>query len=523
MGVLCPCGESRNNNEMVISAKKEDDAANLKANENLNVAKTSTFNNETADANLPDQDLVITNDLIVAKCQGTPLERYEIVKSLGEGSFGKVYLVRHRDSKMIRAMKEIAKDDSNKEEDILNEMEILKRLDHPNIVKIYEFFEFKNKYYFITEFCQMGELFDEINKIHKFKEDHAASIMYQLLLSVYYCHINNVIHRDLKPENILLESKDEKGHYIIKVIDFGTAKIFKPNEKERKLIGSAFYIAPEVIKKSYNEKCDLWSCGVILYILLTGMPPFNGNTDSEVFQAIANKNYDTRRLANFSQEAVDLISKLLTRDVEQRISANDALSHPFFKLHKVRENSNNLIDNKVSVFINNLKTYKADYKLQQAAIAIIVHNLPRGSEIKDLERAFRFMDDNHDGRLTKKELEIGLIKILNKPAEEAKEEVEKIFKKADGDMNGYLEYEEFIRACIQRDTLLRDDYLKLAFDFFDKDSSGLITTSEIKEVFSGGNTQINDKTIQNLINEADVDGDGQISFEEFKKMMKSVI
>jgi calcium-dependent protein kinase len=467
-------------------------------------------------------EIVINNDILISQSTGTPLEKYSIVKNLGEGSFGKVYLVRHKETGILRAMKEIINKDNRDFNDIKNEIDILKKLDHPNIVKIYEFFTKGNRFYLITEYCQYGELFEEINKVHRFTEQQTAQIMYQLLLSLYYCHINNIIHRDLKPENILIEERDKNDFLTIKVIDFGTAKVFQPNISENKVIGSAYYIAPEVIKKNYNEKCDLWSCGVIMYILLTGCPPFNGDDDNEIFQTILKKKYDTDVLSKCSSQSKDLIAKFLNRNVNERISAGEALNHPFFKKFKPKDNNVDT-NQKISLFINNLKSFKSTYKLQEAAIAIIVHNIPHNEEIKELERAFRFIDENGDGRLTKEELINGQIKYMGKTENEAFIEVDKIFKQVDADRNGYIEYEEFIRACIKKETLFDDKYLKFAFSFFDKDGSGQITVSEIKEVFCGGNKNVNHEDLERLINEVDTNGDGQVSYEEFKEMMFKIV
>ena len=171
----------------------------------------------------------------------------------------------------------------NKINEIVNEIEILKNLDHPNIVKIFEFFIEADGYYIITEYCDGGELYQAIKLKGFFSENIAANIIYQVFNAMNYCHNTiKVIHRDLKPENIMIESIDpETGYYNIKIIDFGTAKIRQSDKSENKVLGSCYYIAPEVLNKKYNEKCDIWSCGVIMYILLSQRPPFGGQNDDE--------------------------------------------------------------------------------------------------------------------------------------------------------------------------------------------------------------------------------------------------
>jgi len=163
---------------------------------------------------------------------------------------------------------------------LFNEINILRSLDHPNIVKMYEFFEDDKRYYIVTEICKGGELFDEIINRGKFSERDAAILMKQLLMCVNYCHSNNVVHRDLKPENILLEANKDFDQ--IKIIDFGTSLTVDPTKTLDEKLGTPYYIAPEVLNKKYNHKCDIWSSGVISYIVLSGIPPFNGANDQEI-------------------------------------------------------------------------------------------------------------------------------------------------------------------------------------------------------------------------------------------------
>lgn len=163
---------------------------------------------------------------------------------------------------------------------LLNEIEILKQLDHPNILKLFEFFQDQKRFFLVTEFCNGGELFDKIAEEQYFSETDAAKIIKQILSAVNYCHQRSIVHRDLKPENILLnrDLNDPK----ITIIDFGTSGVFDPDQKMQQKYGTPYYIAPEVLGNSYDEKCDLWSIGVILYILLCGYPPFNGANDEQI-------------------------------------------------------------------------------------------------------------------------------------------------------------------------------------------------------------------------------------------------
>ncbi len=206
----------------------------------------------------------------------------------------------------------------------------------------------------VTELVEGGELFDEIQRKKAFSEETAADIISQLLSAIAYCHERHIVHRDLKPENILIYSS-VGGKIKIKVIDFGTAQTFKSDAKLRATMGTPYYIAPEVLLQSYNEKCDVWSCGVILYILLSGTPPFNGATDDDIMRAVkkAKYSYSNPVWREISDEAKDLINKMLKYPPEGRISAQDAYTHVWIK----RKKFNQLKPETAMALLSNLKNF----------------------------------------------------------------------------------------------------------------------------------------------------------------------
>ena len=214
---------------------------------------------------------------------------------------------------------------------LLGELAILKTIDHPNVLKLYEFFVDHKRYFLVTELCTGGELFDKIAEEQFFYEGDAANITKQILSAINYCHQHNVIHRDLKPENILLnnDTKDPQ----ITLIDFGQAVRIDPSSNLKEKSGTSYYIAPEVLMGSYNKECDLWSIGVILFIMLVGYPPFNGQNDEEITKRIlkGNLSLEDEEWQGISDEAKDLVRKLLCYDPKQRITARDALNHPWIK------------------------------------------------------------------------------------------------------------------------------------------------------------------------------------------------
>jgi calcium-dependent protein kinase len=350
--------------------------------------------------------------------------------------------------------------------------------------------------------------------------------MFQIFSVIFYCHSMNIIHRDLKPENILIERKEKNGYFRIKIIDFGTAKIFETGKIEKKVIGSSYYIAPEVLAKNYSEKCDLWSCGVIMYILLTSRPPFAGDTDQEIVQKIKQGHYDMTQSPwnKISAEAKNLVKSLLQRDPTKRISAEEALNHPFFKMLKTKEKLNELKNNKMD-YINNLKNYRSGKVLQTAALAFIIHNCNQHEEIQEATKLFNKFDFSQDGQINKQELLKGFRQVFGINDESLEEDIDKIFKNIDSDNNGVIEFEEFLRAAVDKEKLLTDDILKFAFRYFDKDGSGEITPTEMASVFFPGqddNPEIQ-KQVQFIVNQLDENGDGRISYNEFSNMMKNIL
>ena len=411
---------------------------------------------------------------------------------------------------------------------INKEINILKSLDHPNIIKVYEFYSSKKYIYIISELCTGGELFDKIVEVKYFSESAACNIMRQLLSAVAYCHEKGVIHRDLKPENILIESSEEKDKefFHIKVIDFGTCEILK-KKKLTEQIGTSFYIAPEVLKNGYNEKCDLWSCGIILYILLCGSPPFYGKNEKEIFKKILDGNFTFRHKIwnKVSSEAKNLVLKLLQVDPAKRLSAKEALEDVWFKNNLSMNTLDNQNSNSFKYFIKNITEFYAEQKLQQATLAFLVHNFAPKDELDELKKIFFAFDKNGDGKLSKEEFVKGLTNnnstlntILKSDAS-----LEGLIKNIDTDNNGYISFEEFLIASINKEKILTEKNLKMAFDVFDRDKSGGISQNELKYILGEYNVNAKEYLWKKMIQQIDLNQDGQISYEEFHEMMMDVI
>ena len=472
------------------------------------------------------------NNLIVANT-GLLSKKYKIISTIGSGAFGKVYKVENTIMNQIRAMKVVKKDSINFQDDkkqFLKEIEMLMNLDHPNIIKIFEYYVDDLNYYVIMEFAEGGELYEQINKLKNFKEKHAAIIMQQLLSAVCYMHSKGIVHRDIKPENIMLESKSSED-LSIKLIDFGTSNFIKNNQHLSMKIGTPYYIAPEVLKKSYGYECDIWSLGVILYMLLSGTPPFDGFDDQSILQKVKIGKYslDGETWEIISNEAKDLINKMLTYSPENRISAEDALKHEWFKKFLKFKNTNThipltkeVMSHISAVPFENLRKFNARQKIQRATIAFLVHHLCSSDSVKELRDIFRELDTDNNGTLSYNEIKQGFLKYSGKK-KISDNEFNKIMSNVDADKNDAIEYEEFIAATINLEELLTDENLRIAFNSFDKDGSHELSADEIKSALGLIEEETGKNVINEIIKEIDLNGDGLISFEEFKHLMLKVL
>ena len=364
-------------------------------------------------------------EVLIPKQKGNPSDKYIIGNKIGSGSYGTVYEATNIIFKSKVAMKMIIKHESMNPSLIKNEIDILKKLSHHNIVRIYEFYESNNCFYLINEFCDQGELYNFVNR-STLNEQQLAIIFYQVFSGLCYLHENKILHRDIKPENILIAKKEkdlntDEEYFWIKIIDFGTAKIFEKGEVENKIVGSAYYIAPEVLDQNYNEKCGTWSVGVILYMFLVGRAPFDGSNNEQIINSIKTKDYNENnpKLLTRSAEVRDLISNLLNKNIDKRFSAKEALNHEWFKKYNGRKLFGNFIKEDIEPFINNLFNYTFHSKIQQLVIAFVVHNMPTTDKFGNILKIYRYFNTLGDCKLTKEELINGLSKYRDK------EEVEK--------------------------------------------------------------------------------------------------
>lgn len=448
-----------------------------------------------------------------------PIQKdYELGPLLGSGSFGSVHLAVHKLTGQERAIKTVKKykisENSKDNIQFLAEIDILRQIDHPNILKIFEFYEDAKSYHLVTEIVKGGELFEFIVSTGNMSEAIAAHFMKQIFCAVNYCHKIGIAHRDLKPENLLLESRSAKAN--LKVIDFGASALYSESKSLNSRFGTSYYIAPEVLKKRYNEKCDIWSCGVIMYILLSGKPPFGGKNDKEILKNVRRGQYNFKAAEweTVSDSAKNLLKKLLEFNPNSRISAEEALFDPWFanslelKLHK-----------NLSSIIENMKTFRTSEKLQHAVLTFITSQLSSKDETRQLADTFKAIDKNGDGKISKQELLEEFTKTMREDL--AIEEVERIFASSDIDKNGHIEYSEFLAVTLKKDSLISKKNLETAFAIFDRDGNGSISAEELKSILAG-NAVSEEQVWLEIIEKVDQDGDGEINLFEFKDMMMRI-
>ena len=477
-----------------------------------------------------DKNIKISKESFVTIIKGDITQFYEVIKKIGEGSYGKIYKVKNKQSGDIRAMKQIMKSKIPNIEKFQNEMKILAMVDHPNIVRLFEVIEDDKYFNLLQELCTGGELLTKIQTT-QLKEKEIAKIFNQIMSAVAYCHEKGIVHRDLKLENILFASEDPDSP--IKIIDFGFSVLFGKNDinkvndnndlkkygfkRMKTKVGTLYYISPEIIKGNYDEKCDIWACGVILYILLCGYPPFNGPSDKEVYNIITQVKYDFKQpmWKNVSKHAKELIKNMLT-PAKNRYTAKQVLNSKWLEIKlKDADESTNYLDYK---HISKFKTYN---KFKQAILTFIASRL-NSDESKKIRNIFCNIDEEKKGFITLEDFikyiinECNIDDIINN-----EEELKKGFYSVDIDHNNKIDYTEFLAANLDEKIYLKKEKLQEAFRTFDINDTGVIKKEDIIRVLKLENLEDKNKIVNSIIEENDFDKDGKINFEDFKMIMKN--
>ena len=466
---------------------------------------------------------------------------YEIIetKKLGKGSYGSVYLCKHRKTGDEYACKVIGMNRINSHylRKLHMEICIMKEVDHPQIIKLREVFFGSRTVYLVMELCKGGELFDEIthNAQRGLPESHAAKLLVDMFSSVKYLHKQNIAHRDLKLENFLFEQPGM--HSPLKLIDFGLSKHFEAGELMHQVVGSAYYTAPEVLSGEYDQRCDVWSLGVIAYMLLSGAPPFNGDSSEKIHNLILNKEPDfgQKMFPKVHPTTLDFLKQLLTKDPNKRITIDAAFKHPFLQKGLASPSALNPIvtpapDMAMEIAQSLIKFSKLSIakKLILEAVAFSLS----ATQINSLRLEFNLIDLDRNGKLSLSEIHGYVMKysgedyINNNPnLSGISGNALSAFKARNSNELGEngipftdMTYLQFTAAIMCKRFDIDDNRLILAFQALDTESKGMLNLETLRHSLGFKGT---DKDVHDLLDEIDLNRNGEITLDEFQKYWKN--
>lgn len=437
---------------------------------------------------------------------------YEMGKILGSGKYGVVRKgtsIKNPDFNVAIKVIDMSKL-SSQFHSLIQEILTLKKVDHPNIVSIYEMFKDDEKLYLVMEFVEGQELFDFVTERFKLMESEACEIIEQLVKTIRYLNTLGVCHRDLKPENIIIN----KDTLQIKLIDFGLSAYFDESSQLKSKVGTPYYVAPEVLDGSYGKECDMWSIGVITYILLVGYPPFNSKNMRTIYEKIrqAKPEYYQSEWESLSKEALDFTNRLLQKDLNKRMSPRKALAHAWI----VKKNSfAGEISPKV---LKRLANFRSPDKLKKEIYHFLACNI-KAETINQMNVYFNSLDKDKTGM-------ISIEDVLNKFQElnfrsSRLTNLQELHAK---NKNLKINYSDFITRVVDITREVEHDDLIKAFQHFDSDNSGKITKEDLKNLMKRKGENLNDQELEELLNQVDssptavnkLTGRTEINFETFK-------
>jgi len=433
---------------------------------------------------------------------------------LGDGGSSNVFSVVRRSDKQEFALKKMSKRNEMTKSLFSAEANILQNLSHPHIIGYESTYMDEKNYYIVTQLCKGGDLLAHIKKKYggalksKFTEAFVASLIVQIIEAVGYCHSQNIVHRDIKPENFVFMEHHNTERIVL--IDFGIAKRVVPGKSYSDLVGTPYYIAPEYLTKTERtteelKASDVWSIGIVTYVLGTGRPPFHGNTNEEVFRKVISKPLKFPRKAKLSYAGKYFLKKILKKNAHERPTAEELKSSPWL-LGDAADEDLDVVDG--------LKSFDLKNKMRRVIKRVVKDNIQGAHE--DLSAMFSNIDKNGDGLLDQDELTHFLLSQgygkHNAPSKAAE-----IMEKLDVDKDGELNIEEFEAAWVDFQLSEDEKIVASLFDCFDENGDGRIDASELKNIIGDDAADM-----QKIFKLFDDDGNGEVSYDEFAKALQEI-
>mmetsp|Transcript_130820 Transcript_130820/g.230481 ORF Transcript_130820/g.230481 Transcript_130820/m.230481 type:complete len:800 (-) Transcript_130820:102-2501(-) len=435
-------------------------------------------------------------------------------KEIGAGGCAHVFKAEERSTHINRAIKRITKRVLPELSMVANEVAIMKSLDHPNIVKLFETFEDDRYFYLVLELCEGGDLLDRLMEVHQFSESQVIVIVRTILMTLNYLHVNFIVHRDVKPENIMFrENRTDVTTSALRIVDFGYA--CRGSEEEPMMstkVGSCYYVAPEVLEGSqYDKTCDLWSMGCVAYLLLCGYPPFSGPTDAATLTQVKSGKFifPHEHWKIISKNAKHLIKHLLIVDPKKRLSMRRALEHPWIRAKGLPK-----MEHMKEETVDRLITFHKHHPLRRAAMLAIAYQM-EAHDVHSLRELFHGLDVNGDGLVQRTEFMKG---IQSCGIDETF--VQEMIRSVDADGSGIIDYSEFIAATLDRSHYIKNHGVCLrAFRAFDQDDSGMLSKGEVAEILDMKDAdQVGE--VERFFAEIDTNQDGYMDYGEFHAMLQ---
>lgn len=395
-----------------------------------------------------------------------------------------------------------------------NELDMLRCTDHPNIIQFYEIFQDDDNFHFVMEYCEGGDITTMIEKNGPCNEARTKEIIFDTLLAISHLHSTGIIHRDIKPDNFLF--KNTKPDSPVKLIDFGLSKRAPPSGKLRTVLGTPYYVAPEILeRKGYDKKVDVWSAGVMMYLVLAADFPFRGETQAMTFEKIKKGVYNmgvTEQLRSLSKEGVAFLSKLLEKDPAKRYSATEALRDPWFDELNIEFNERGR--QKITpLLLSRLRSFKSESRFTKEVIRMMVMIHDESPEVLKLKDAFFYIDALNNGVLVDEEIK----KVFKELGESiTEEEIDDITESLELRVKNIITYTEFITATIDESFIRNEKNLVEMFNRFDINGDQFITMEDMVNCFTRFGLEIPRSEIISMINENDINKDHKISLAEFK-------